>query len=92
MAETTQAPPKTPPIDFTAFVLGLASTAMIQMGAAPEPETNEVRKNLVLARQTVDLLGMLREKTRGNLTDDEQRFFDALLYDLRVRFVEAQKA
>jgi hypothetical protein len=91
MAETTQAP-HTPPIDFTAFVLGLASTAMIQMGAAPEPETNEVHKNLVLARQTIDLLGMLREKTRGNLTDEEQRFFDALLYDLRLRFVEAQKA
>jgi hypothetical protein len=89
--QTTQPPPGTPAIDFTAFVLGLASTAMIQMGAAPEPETNEVRKNLVLARQTIDLLGMLREKTRGNLTDEEQRFFDALLYDLRVRFVEAQR-
>ena len=56
-----------PPLDFTTFVLGLASTAMIQMGAAPEPESGQLQKNLVLARQTVDLLGMLREKTRGNL-------------------------
>ncbi len=91
MAETSHGVGSTPTIDFTTFVLGLASTAMIQMGAAPDPETQQDQKNLVLARQTVDLLGMLREKTRGNLTDEEQRFFDALLYDLRVRFVEAQK-
>jgi hypothetical protein len=81
-----------PPLDFTTFLLSLASNALIQMGAAPDPETNATSKNLLFARQTVDLLGMLREKTRGNLTDEETHFFDALLYDLRLRFVEAQKA
>lgn len=80
-----------PPLDFTTFVLGFASTAVIQMGAAPDPESNQLLKNLVLARQTIDLLGMLRDKTRGNLTAEEQTFLDALLYDLRVRFVEAQQ-
>lgn len=80
-----------PPIDFTTFLLSLASTAVIQMGAAPDPTTGEVSKNIVLARETIDLLGMLREKTRGNLTDEEQQFFDALLYDLRMRFLEASR-
>ena len=77
-----------PPLDFTTFLLSLASTAMIQMGATAHPETGQVSPEPELARQTIDLLGMLREKTRGNLTDEESKFFDALLYDLRVHFVE----
>ena len=81
-----------PPIDFTTFLLSLASTAVIQMGAAPDPETGQVSANPHLAHETIDLLGMLREKTRGNLTPEEQQFFDALLYDLRVRFVESTRA
>ncbi len=88
-AEAAKAPaaPR-PPVDFATFVLSFASTALIQMGAAPNPETGKHESDPVLARETIDLLGMLREKTRGNLTDEEQKFFDALLYDLRVRFVE----
>lgn len=77
-----------PPIDFTTFVLSFASTALIQMGAAPDPDTGQTSSHPELARETIDLLGMLREKTRGNLTDEETRFFDALLYDLRVKYVE----
>ena len=80
-----------PPLDFTAFVLSFASTALVQMGAAPHPETGESAGDLELARETIDLLGMLREKTRGNLTDEETKFFDAVLYDLRVQFVEFSK-
>ncbi len=81
-----------PPVDFTTFILSLASNAMIQLGIAPDPETGKTSTEPELARQTIDLLGMLREKTRGNLTDEESRFFDAMLYDLRVRFVEATSA
>jgi hypothetical protein len=86
-------PPKTPvaprpPVDFATFVLSFGSTALIQMGAAPHPDTGKHEADPVSARETIDLLGMLREKTRGNLTDEETKFFDALLYDLRVRFVE----
>lgn len=77
-----------PPLDFTTFLLSLGSNALVQMGAAPDPTTGETVKNPVLARETIDLLGLLREKTRGNLTPDEQQFFDALLYDLRMRFLE----
>ena len=75
------------PIDFTAFLLGLASTALIHMGAAPHPDTGRVQRDDGLARQSLDLLAMLREKTRGNLSPDEERFFDSLLTDLRLHFI-----
>ncbi|HVE87872.1 MAG TPA: DUF1844 domain-containing protein [Myxococcales bacterium] len=79
------------PIDFTTFLMGLASTALIHLGATPHPETGEKKQDLVLARQSLDLLSMLREKTRGNLTPPEERLFDGLLTDLRLRFVEAAR-
>jgi hypothetical protein len=80
------------PIEWNAFLLGLASTALIHLGEVPHPESGSRALDLALARQSVELLGMLREKTRGNLTADEEKFFDQLLTDLRLRFVEASKA
>jgi Domain of unknown function (DUF1844) len=82
-------PPGTGTIDFTAFLLGLASTALIHMGAAPHPDTGRVERDEVLARQSLDLLAMLQEKTRGNLSPEEERFFAALLTDLRLKFIGA---
>jgi len=79
------------PIDFTSFLMGLASTAFIHLGEAPHPETGQREQDLVLARQSLDLLSMLREKTRGNLSAEEERFFDGLLTDLRLRFVGAAR-
>jgi hypothetical protein len=79
------------PIEFNTFLLGLASTALIHLGDTPHPETGKAERDLELARQSVELLSMLREKTRGNLTADEERFFDNLLADLRLRFVAASK-
>ena len=79
------------PIEFNTLVLGLASTALIHLGETPHPETQKVEANLVLARQSMDLLGILREKTRGNLTPAEEKFFDSLLADLRLRFVQASQ-
>ena len=55
-----------PPIDFTTFLMGLASTALIHLGASPHPETGTTRRDLLLARQSLDLLSLLREKTDGN--------------------------
>jgi hypothetical protein len=78
-------------VDFTAFLFGLASTVMIHLGSTPHPETGKVKRDLSLARETLDLLGMLREKTRGNLNVDEERVFEKLLADLRLQFVEANK-
>ena len=79
------------PIDFTAFLLGLASTALIHLGAAPDPETGVSRVALDEARQDLDLLGLLRDKTRNNLTPEEEKLFGNLLTDLRLRFVEASR-
>ena len=79
------------PITFSTFLLGLASSALIHLGVAPNPETGKAERDLVLARQSLDLLGMLQEKTRGNLTAEEKQLFDNLLADLRLRFVEANK-
>jgi hypothetical protein len=79
------------PLTFVDFLVGLASSALIHLGA-PNPETGERRKDLLLARQSLELLSMLREKTQGNLTADEQTFFDNLLTDLRLKFVEASKS
>ena len=79
-----------PPISFNTFLLGLASTTLIHLGESPHPEGGTER-NLVLARQSLDLLSLLREKTRGNLTAEEERFFENLLADLRFRFIEASK-
>lgn len=84
-------PDEAGPLEFSTFLLGLASSALIHLGAQPNPETGSVQKDLVSARQTLDVLGMLREKTRGNLTADEERMFEALLADLRIRYVEAVK-
>lgn len=85
-------PRPAPTIDFSTFVLSLASTALIHLGLAPDPETGKpVKAEPELARETIDLLAMLREKTRGNLTEDEDQFFERLLYDLRMQFVQATK-
>jgi len=78
-------------IDFTTFVFSLGSSALIHLGDAPHPETGEIRRDLALARESIDLIDMLREKTKGNLTPEEERFLGALLYDLRMRFVAAAK-
>jgi hypothetical protein len=79
--------PPLPPIDFTTFCLSLGSSAFMHLGDAPHPEAGGSAPNLVLAKQTIDILGMLQEKTKGNLTEDEARFLENLLLDLRLRYV-----
>jgi uncharacterized protein DUF1844 len=76
-------------IDFYTFVLSLGSSAFVHLGDAPHPETGETGKpDLDLAKQSIDILAMLREKTRGNLTAEEEKLMDHLLTDLRLRFVQ----
>jgi hypothetical protein len=89
MGEAGQAAGK--PVDFTMLVLGLASTALIHLGVTPHPESGQTKRDLALARQSLDLLDLLREKTRGNLSKEEQAFFENLLADLRLRYVEAAR-
>ena len=77
-----------PEITFASFLISLSSSAFIHLGDIPDPVTGEVKKDLALAKQTIDLLGLLREKTRNNLQEDEDKLFDHLLYDLRMRYVK----
>lgn len=86
-----QAAPAESPLEFTTFVLGLASNTLIHLGASENPETHRTEVDLVLARRSLDLLSMLKEKTRGNLKAEEHKLFDSLLADLRLRYVEATR-
>ena len=80
------------PLSFSAFLLGLASTALIHLGVTPNPETGQSASDLVQARQAIDALDLLRTKTRGNLTDEEEHLFASILTDLRMRYVERSSA
>jgi hypothetical protein len=78
-----------PEINLTNFLFSLSTSALIQLGEIPDPLTQQPSKNLPLAKQTIDLIGMLKEKTKGNLTPAEEKLMDNLLYDLRMRYVKA---
>jgi hypothetical protein len=80
-----------PRIDFATFVLSLSTSALYHLGLVPDPETNRPGTvDKILARQTIDTLELLQEKTRGNLDAEEERLLESLLYELRMRFVEAR--
>jgi hypothetical protein len=81
-----------PPADFGTFVLSLGSSAILHLGEVEHPESGKVEKDLAMAKHTIDLLSMLQEKTKGNLTAQEDKLLESLLYDLRIRFVNASKA
>lgn len=78
-------------IDFSTFILSLATGALIQLGLAPDPMTKKVRKNTELAKQNIDLLGLLKEKTKGNLTPDEDKLMESLLTEVRLKYVETTR-
>lgn len=78
------------PADFSSLVLSLAAGAHSGLGLAPHPVSGKVEKNLVQAKYNIDLLGILEAKTQGHLTPEEAQLLQAVLYDLRMRFVEAQ--
>jgi hypothetical protein len=81
-----------PKVDFSTFVLSLGTTALYQMGLVSDPASGEtVEADPLVAQQTVDTLEMLREKTRGNLDEEERKLIDSLLYELRMRFVEISR-
>lgn len=76
-----------PPIDFSTFILSLSASALMHLGELPDPVTQKREENLPQARQTIDIIDMLKEKTQGNLKEEEKRLMDNILYDLRVRYV-----
>ena len=81
------APPKA--IDFATFVYSLFTQGLLALGEIPNPETQEKHKDLLLAKNTVDILELLTEKTRGNLTDEEAKMLSSLLHELHLHFVQA---
>jgi hypothetical protein len=81
-----------PVLDFNALVLSLGSSAIINLGEAPDPTTGQkTAADFGLAQQSIDLLAVLQEKTRGNLTDQERKFLEGMLFDLRMLFVQVSK-
>lgn len=89
--EVEQTKDDLPKIDFSTFVLSLSHSAFVHLGDAPSPDGQHREPNLVLAQQTIDMLALLAEKTKGNLTGDEERLLEQVLYELRMRFVEVAK-
>lgn len=80
-----------PKIDFATFVLSLSHSALLHLGVAPHPDTQGFERNLPLAKQDIDLLGLLEEKTKNNLSGDEERLLTQVLFDLRLQYVELSK-
>lgn len=76
-------------ITFDQFLLSLATAAMMHLGVVEHPEAKEKSVDLVQAKQTIDILGMLRDKTKGNLSTAEQHLLDTMLAELRMRYVQA---
>jgi hypothetical protein len=76
-----------PDINFATFVFSLGTSAMFHFGDFPDPVTRKTERNLEAAKQTIDILGILREKTKGNLNDEEDKLLESLLYELRMRYV-----
>ena len=79
-----------PKIDFTTFVMSIVGSAYVHLGDAPGPD-GAAESNLLFARQDIALLDLLQDKTKGNLTGDEERLLSQALYDLQLRFVEVAK-
>ena len=82
---------KLPPIDFASFIISLSTSVLIYLGEIPDPLSNEKKEDFMSAKQTIDLISLLKEKTRGNLTQQEEEFMENILYDLKMRFVKASK-
>ncbi|OIP88708.1 MAG: hypothetical protein AUK24_07675 [Syntrophaceae bacterium CG2_30_49_12] len=77
-----------PEVNFASFVISLSTSAMYHFGDFPDPATKEAQKNLSAAKQTIDILGMLKMKTEGNLDENEKSILEGLLYELRLRYVK----
>jgi hypothetical protein len=77
-----------PEINFSNFIFSLSTTAMYHFGDFPDPVTKESRRNLAAAKQTIDILSILKVKTEGNLDEGEKELLDGILYELRMRFIK----
>jgi hypothetical protein len=76
-------------LDFSAFILSLSSTVLVAIGTLPDPISKEVKKNIPLAKQMIDVINMLKEKTKGNLTKEENELISSLSTDLKMKYLQA---
>jgi hypothetical protein len=81
-----------PEVTFSSFVLSLSTTVMYHLGDFPDPATNKTEKNLAAAKQTIDMLNMIKIKTAGNLDIDEKELLEGILYELMMRYVKDKDA
>lgn len=88
--KSAQTPPL-PEADITSLIFSLSSSALFHFGDIPDPETGKKTVDLSLAKHAIDTISMLQEKTNGNLTEEESKFTESVLADLRWRFVKASK-
>jgi hypothetical protein len=92
-AGTSQEPQDASGINFPAFVLSLAHTAAVHFGDIPDPVTGQpAEMNLEAAQQMIDILSLLEQKTRGNLTSEERQLLEQILYELRLRYLDAVRS
>jgi hypothetical protein len=92
--KTSKEEPRTAPlpeVSFTSLIFSLSSSALFHFGEIADPQTGEKIKDLPLAKHAIDTIAMLKEKTGGNLTEEEQKFIESILTDLKWRFVKAAK-
>ncbi len=80
-----------PAINFSTFILSLSTSAAMNMGGYTDPVSGLIPRNLELAKQSIDILGILAEKTKGNLDADESHLLDSVLYELRMRYIDEIK-
>jgi len=88
---SSEEPLPLPEVNFVSFIYSLSSTALFHLGEAADPRTGEKKTDLPLAKHVIDTISMLKEKTEGNLTEEEKKFTETVLSDMRWRYIDAAK-
>lgn len=92
--EAREAPEEVPPfpeVNFSTFVLSLSTSCLLHFGEIPDPITKKQEKNLAMAKHAIDTLAMLQEKTKGNLSKEEEDLLENVLYNMRIKYVDETK-
>src|SRR5512143_3901695 len=91
MSDEEKDTPMSQELLFTQLVLSFQAAAWQEMGKVPSMVTGKIERDLVMAKQSIDMLGMLEEKTRGNLTENEKKYLEHVLYELRLNYLDEAK-
>lgn len=78
-----------PEVNFNSLIFSLSSSALLHIGEIADPQTGQKIVDLPMAKHSIDIISMLKDKTEGNLDDEEKKFIDSILTDLRLRYVKA---